>query len=140
MSLPKKPRAVCLCGCGRQVTRPMYRFFSNQCQQNYEYQEYISRWKDGLEVGSKGAFVQISGHIKRYLREKYGDRCSSCGWSKQHPLTGKIPLEVDHVNGDASDNREENLRLLCPNCHSLTPNFRALNKGKGRPNRRQTPA
>jgi HNH endonuclease len=36
-----------------------------------------------------------------------------------------IPLELDHINGDNQDNRLENLRLLCPNCHALTPTYRS---------------
>jgi len=136
MPTPRKPRVICLCGCGRQVTRPTYKFFSNKCQQDYEYQKYINRWQAGLESGSSGIIGGVSNHIKRYLREKYGEKCPECGWSKRHPLTRTVPLEVDHINGDASDNSEENLRLLCPNCHSLTPNYCALNRGSGRPNRR----
>lgn len=45
-------------------------------------------------------------------------RCSRC---LREDWQGKlIPLELDHVNGDRDDNRLENLRLLCPNCHALT--------------------
>ncbi len=51
---------------------------------------------------------------------------------KKNPVTGKVPLEIDHIDGDSENNKEENLRLICPNCHSLTPSFRNLNKGKGR--------
>ena len=47
-------------------------------------------------------------------------------------MTGHVPLEIDHIDGDAENNIETNLRVLCPNCHSLTPHFRNLNKGKGR--------
>jgi len=64
--------------------------------------------------------------------EKYDERCSLCGWNKRHPLTNNVPLEVDHMDGNADNNHEDNLRLVCPNCHSLTSTFRNLNKGKGR--------
>lgn len=64
--------------------------------------------------------------------EKNGEQCSFCGWHKKHPTTGNVPLEIDHVDGNAENNQEKNLRLLCPNCHSLTPSFRNLNKNKGR--------
>ena len=43
----------------------------------------------------------------------------------------KITLELDHINGINSDNRIENLRYLCPNCHSQTPTFRGRNINKG---------
>lgn len=43
---------------------------------------------------------------------------------------GRIPLELDHINGDRHDNRLENLRVLCPNCHSLKPTHRGLNRSK----------
>lgn len=54
--------------------------------------------------------------------------CESCGeseWLKQ-----PIPLELHHINGNNSDNRLENLRLLCPNCHALTDSYRGKNKRK----------
>lgn len=60
-------------------------------------------------------------------------RCELCGWAQQAP-DGRVPVELDHVNGDRNDNRLENLRVLCPNCHALQPTHRGLN----RKNRRQT--
>ena len=41
-------------------------------------------------------------------------------------------LELEHIDGDWSNTRLENLTLLCPNCHSLTATFKALNRGRGR--------
>jgi hypothetical protein len=53
--------------------------------------------------------------------------CELCGWAEQAP-DGRIPVELDHINGDRFDNRLENLRILCPNCHSLQATHRGLNK------------
>ncbi len=57
-------------------------------------------------------------------------RCEMCGGDTW--LGAPIPLELDHVNGDRYDNRLENLRLLCPNCHSRTPTYRGRNIGRYR--------
>lgn len=54
--------------------------------------------------------------------------CELCGWAMRRPIDGVIPVELDHINGDRRDNRLENLRILCPNCHSLQPTHRGLNQ------------
>ena len=54
------------------------------------------------------------------------NKCEICGWAEKSE-DGRIPLELDHVNGDHSDNRLENLRILCPNCHSLQKTHRGKN-------------
>lgn len=50
-----------------------------------------------------------------------------------------IEIELDHINGDSSDNVEANLRLLCPNCHAQTPTYKNRNKGRGRGGRKIRP-
>jgi hypothetical protein len=60
------------------------------------------------------------------LKPKY---CEECGWHKMSD-DGRLPLELDHINGDSKDNRLENLRVLCPNCHSLKPTHRGRNRKK----------
>ena len=110
------------------------KFCSNKCQCNYQYSLFIKNWKSGTQHGTVGvATSTMSAHIRRYLIAKNaGSGCSLCGWNKVHPITKRIPLEIDHIDGNAENNSKENLHLICPNCHSLTPHFRNLNKGKGR--------
>ena len=55
------------------------------------------------------------------------ESCEECNWAKMSE-DGRIPLELDHINGDSKDNRLENLRVLCPNCHSLKPTHRGRNR------------
>ncbi len=114
--------------CGIKTERWSKKYCSNKCQWKKQYENFITKWKGGLDVKTKN----ISGYIRRYLIEKNGEKCSNCGWCKRHPVTSRVPLEVDHIDGNAENNRERNLRIVCPNCHSLSLNFRNLNKGKGR--------
>jgi hypothetical protein len=90
----------------------------------------LQDWYDGKVVLSR----RNLGAIKKFLR-KIKDCCWKCGWAEKHPVTGLIPVELHHENGDPHDNQQENLSLLCPNCHSLTTTYRALNKGNGREDR-----
>lgn len=65
---------------------------------------------------------------RRLLRLGFQEKCSVCGISEWQGK--KLSLQIDHENGDKKDNRKENLRLLCPNCHSQTETFAGRNKGK----------
>jgi hypothetical protein len=58
-----------------------------------------------------------------------------CGWSEVNPKTKIVPLVADHIDGSWKNNREDNLRLICPNCDSLTSTYAGSNKGNGRPAR-----
>jgi hypothetical protein len=64
-----------------------------------------------------------------------GEKCERCGWCERHPITGEVPLTIDHVDGDYRNCKEENLAVLCWNCHALTPTFGGRNRGKGRTGR-----
>lgn len=79
----------------------------------------------------KESYFQSYKLKKRLLKAGLkNELCEECGWSKRSP-DGRIPLELDHINGNSHDNRLENLRILCPNCHSLKPTHRGRNKFKG---------
>jgi 5-methylcytosine-specific restriction endonuclease McrA len=106
------------------------KYCSNKCQREYQSNQSLQKWLNGTWDGTKKGF-SLSSTIRRYLLEQTNHKCSSCGWCEINPSTGKSPLEIDHINGDSENNRPENLRVLCPNCHSLTPTYKALNYGKG---------
>lgn len=119
--------------CGKPLKTNNRTFCNNICQHEYQYNNYIEKWKSGENNGTTGkSWIDISGHIRRYLFEKFDNKCSRCGWSEINPYTNKLPLEIEHIDGDATNNKEENLTLLCPNCHSLTKTYRGANKGNGK--------
>jgi hypothetical protein len=74
--------------------------------------------------------------IRKYFIRKYGEKCMECGWDKKHPTTGNVPLELEHIDGNSENGHIDNLKLICPNCHSLTATYKNLNKGNGRKKRR----
>jgi hypothetical protein len=101
-----------------------------------KYRAYIGRWKAGLEDGMHGK-MSTSSHIRRYLFEKYDSQCAKGGWGEVNSYTGKVPLEIEHIDGNYMNNWGENLLLLCPNCHSLTRTAKGANRGNGRHERRR---
>lgn len=121
---PLPTHSYCL-NCGKEITRGT-KYCSNKCQALHKHNEYIKRWKEGLESGGKGS-NDISSHIRKYLFGKYNNSCQKCGWNQINYFTGLVPLQIHHIDGNCLNNKEENLQLLCPNCHALTENFGSRN-------------
>jgi hypothetical protein len=109
------------------------------------YQKKYCSYKCQGEGKTKIIFTKIDNgnatlyHVnyRNYLIDKYGEKCMKCGWSETHPITGKVPVQMNHKDGNSENNSLDNLELLCPNCHSLTPNYGSLNTGNGRTKRQE---
>src|SRR3989344_4860742 len=130
---PKKPRTPCIV-CNKEPARAGYKYCSNKCQFVYQRNTIIQNWKSGKITGLNNIGL-VSSPIKKYLRNKFGNKCCLCGWSSIKKKTGLVPLVADHIDGNWRNNVEKNLRLICPNCDSLTPTYAGLHRGRGRKNR-----
>lgn len=108
------------------------KYCSKACQKEFEYFENIKQWKEGRLSGNKGVkSIQITNFVKRYIEEKFENKCSECGTGKiwnGKPLT----LQIEHCDGNSNNTVEDNLSLLCPNCHTQTSFYGSKNKGRGR--------
>ena len=113
--------------CGNLLKNFKNSFCCNSCHQEYQYNQWIQKWKSGEIEGRKGKYG-ISSRIRKYLFDKYNCKCQNCGWSETNFYTNTIPLEIHHIDGNYQNNSEDNLQLLCPNCHSLTETYKSHNK------------
>ncbi|MBI5405721.1 HNH endonuclease [Candidatus Kaiserbacteria bacterium] len=91
--------------------------------------ESIYKLEDVLVQGSNYGLYRLKLRLFKVGLKK--SKCEECGWAQKSP-DGRIPIELDHINSNRYDNRIENLRILCPNCHSLKPTHRGRNKGARR--------
>jgi len=118
--------------CQQDISGKGQKYCSHKCQWEYRTKITLQKWFNNEYKGYCGNLHQISPTIKNYLIKKAGHKCPKCGWNKIHPITKRIPLQINHIDGDSTNSRPENLEILCPNCHSLTPNFGSLNKNSKR--------
>lgn len=88
-----------------------------------QYESYISHWLNGDILAMK-----CNDRIRRWIKSIRGEECWVCGWRGVNPYSRSVMLEVDHIDGDNQNNKPCNLRLLCPNCHSLTPTWKNIKR------------
>lgn len=84
-------------------------------------------WNKGKNPGTVFAYG-VGGNHKNVLLKERGHICESCNLDVW--LGTPIPLELEHIDGDNKNNVRENLKLLCPNCHALTPTWKGRNATK----------
>jgi Zn finger protein HypA/HybF involved in hydrogenase expression len=115
----KMDQSVKLCSCGQPVAERHNKY----CPDCIAKRVYNKQFRQlDLDV------LKSDKSRRKWLVEVRGYRCEECGLSdwREQPLA----LELHHVDGDTDNNTAENLKLLCPNCHSQTHTFRRRNVAK----------
>ena len=102
-------------------------YCNNKCQQDLTFRIRYGNWL-------KGVIEHRSPFLRRCLLERDGDKCSVCKINEWNDKP--LKLELEHKDGDSSNNLGYNLCLICPNCHSQTPTYKGANRGHGRHSRR----
>jgi len=126
--------------CGEEIpatrNKRHNKYCDNACQNAERSSKILEAWKSGEDSGTK-AGGRLKTVVRNFIFKKFDNECCECGWSEVNPFSGRVALEVDHIDGDSSNNTEENLRLICPNCHALTSTYKSLNKGRASQERLQ---
>ena len=130
----RRNKVIVLCVvCGQQRANGNKDCCSRKCKYEKLYNDYITRWIKGEETGLSTNGKELSRPVRRFCMERSGGKCERCEWAEKN-ADGVVPVQLHHIHGFYR-NRPEDLMVLCPNCHSLTPNFGAKNKGNGRKHR-----
>lgn len=78
-------------------------------------------WNKGQQLKDWSQYSRVK-NLRHHLIKKRGNICEVC--KNSHWLEKPIIFDVHHKNGDRTNNNEDNLQVLCPNCHSFTDTFR----------------
>jgi hypothetical protein len=126
-----KLRPFCANGCARRIRAQSAAFCSQRCQIDHYRERMIALWRSGALPPR----LYFNRTVRRHIIEATGEKCQRCGWNERNPFTGRVPLEIEHIDGNWQNNAPGNIGVLCPNCHALTATFRGANRGRGRPGR-----
>ena len=126
MKYPKRSPVMKTCElCGTKCKSNRSSFCSRKCSNQHNRKIKDEKIKqDGFGCGHYHNHT-----IRNYLIRNNGNNCMICGMNATNWNGKPITLIVDHINGRANDNVLSNLRIVCPNCDSQLPTYKAKNKG-----------
>lgn len=107
-----------------------HKFCCLKCSHEFKFKQTVAR----LDNSNNFSIVEVRS-IRKYLIFKFGNKCQIC--NREVWNTEKIPLVLDHIDGDSSNWLKGNIRMICPNCDAQLPTYKSRNRGKGRFSRRQ---
>ena len=120
--------------CGKKIHEQNQSGYCSTCYRIVKDEEKIQKWKETGDTGCKVA-TTLRNCIRTYILEKQDNECAICGivnqWNGQD-----LHFILDHIDGDASNNFEDNLRLICPNCDSQLDTYKSRNKNSARSHRK----
>jgi hypothetical protein len=121
-------------GCGSALSKRSQKVYcGNACQASVRRETSTKLW---LESGEAFIGTRRDHYIRQYLAKAQSGRCAICGAASVW-LGQPLAMVLDHIDGDPTNNRRENVRLICPNCDSQLPTYKNRNRGNGRSYRRQ---
>jgi predicted HNH restriction endonuclease len=105
-------------------TKELYQLLKDNKISNRSYREYFKTNNINLrELFQKPIHELSTARARDRIIKMRGRKCQQCGWEQVNKYYNKIPVEVHHIDGNDKNNNEDNLIILCPNCHSLTNNY-----------------
>ena len=107
------------------------KYCDNQCQGNARRANRIDEWITHGKAWNET--LSIPKWAREYITSIYGHKCSVCEITDWQGMP--VVFDIDHIDGDHTSNKPENLRLLCQNCHAQTSTYKNRNVGHGRTNR-----
>lgn len=117
--------------CGKPLKNNKNIFCNNKCSSTFQHKRAYKDFIKNPEKYCNGGYTPKS-FKKEFLIEQ-NEKCAICGCEQIH--NGKpLVFVLDHIDGDASNNRRENLRMICPNCDSQLDTFKSKNKNSKRRN------
>lgn len=119
-SKKKEPRLFRCLNCDKEKTwlpSCYNKYCGPKCQHEYQFKTiHIPSILKGEKTADSGSV------LRKYIIETCGEKCALCNLGIEWNGSA-LTLQLDHIDGDSDNNFPDNLRLLCPNCHSQTPTW-----------------